>query len=83
MNNPIPIAESRIVNVHWKCHKHSHDPGRDDDKVSAGVATVGVTDGFVDGMEPVHTDANHTVDRGGTQKYICCHPSLIPKENLR
>ena len=66
MNNPIPVAESRIVNEHGESYKNSHNPGSDDDKVGAGVATISVTDGFVDGMEPVYTNTNHAVDRGRT-----------------
>ena len=72
----IPVAKSRIVNVHWHCHSHSSCPTENYVEVAPPAASGHVADGLEDGMEPVNADPNQAEDGGLTKDNICCHPSL-------
>ena len=68
----IKVGESRSINVHGGGDDQSHDPGGDDHDDGRGPLPLGhVVDGVEDGVESVKTDANETVDAGGTEGHIC------------
>ena len=59
----VKVGESWSINVHGRGDDDPHDPSGDDHDDSGSSLSLGdVLDGIEDGIEPVKTDANETVD---------------------
>ena len=76
LRDVIPVAKSRIVNVHGHCYSHSSSPAENYVDVAPDTSSGHVADGLEDGLEPVNADPNQAEDGGLTKHNISCHPGL-------
>ena len=62
--------------MHGQSNARCYQPCTDNPDVGERVLASAVTDGAIEGMEPVNADTNEAVDGGRTEKNICSDPGL-------